>query len=431
MSADLSQRKEVVAIAVLALIASFTLISSPARAREPTIGIPPVMGVPEEIGAAAHARLVNELKKGSVSLATSPSDAFDYVLRGYFNISSGSRLASFLWELNDRSGKRVTSILVKQPLPNIKHDDQLPKNAPEVIDEIARSSAAKLADWLASNALSDAATHEADVPTELSKSETSTSLERTAEYNDRNAERCLELVSRANEPTLARILGAEEARNMLNTFAPSFSVSNVCNRLTNTHAQSHVDCFEMRLPSYMANLKKADSVKLPECTGITPDPKKSDFCLCDNIVNRVDANGQLLPVKFAVGLVPAPSTARLKDFSVLATITLEDDDFRNIEIEVSSDHSHFDLFAVRATNQYIVIRSLDAIYSFDHAVTLAKDLYLPDRFSALAGLKEKKPLKGLKLSVARRIGSGNPLSMPGTVTVFGAKSVESAWDKSK
>ncbi len=116
------------------------------------VTIAPVIGAPDAVAKQLAAQLSSEIERKNVSVAKVPGTPSDYTVRGYIvsaKESAGTKI-SYIWDLTDTQGKRVTRITGEELLANASGTDPWAAVTPNVVGTIAGKTATSIATWLPS-----------------------------------------------------------------------------------------------------------------------------------------------------------------------------------------------------------------------------------------------------------------------------------------
>ncbi len=116
------------------------------------VTIAPVIGAPDAVAKQLAAQLSSEIERKNVTVARVPGTPSDYTVRGYIvsaKESVGTKI-SYIWDLTDTQGKRVTRITGEELLANASGTDPWAAVTPDVVGKIAGKTASSIATWLPS-----------------------------------------------------------------------------------------------------------------------------------------------------------------------------------------------------------------------------------------------------------------------------------------
>ena len=120
-----------------------------AQAAGSKVAIAPVIGAPDLIAKHLKNELGQALAKSSIQVASSPSEAAAYTLRGYVvsaRESAGTKI-SYIWDVTDSTGKRVNRITGEE-IAKGSGSDPWAAMTPSIVQSISTKTASSLAAWL-------------------------------------------------------------------------------------------------------------------------------------------------------------------------------------------------------------------------------------------------------------------------------------------
>jgi len=131
-------------------------LTPPVQSGQPSgrakVAIAPVIGAPDAVAKQLAAQLSTEIERKNVVVAKAPGTPSDYTVRGYIvsaKESAGTKI-SYIWDLTDTQGKRVTRITGEELLANASGTDPWAAVTPNVVGKIAGKTATSIATWLPS-----------------------------------------------------------------------------------------------------------------------------------------------------------------------------------------------------------------------------------------------------------------------------------------
>lgn len=115
----------------------------PAPAYRAKVTIAPVIGAPQDVANQMSAQLASALEARQIAVAKQPGEASDYTLRGYV-VAAKERTntkISFIWDVNDPSGKRVNRVTGEEAVPSGTARDAWAAVTPALVQTIADRTA--------------------------------------------------------------------------------------------------------------------------------------------------------------------------------------------------------------------------------------------------------------------------------------------------
>ena len=116
-------------------------------AKAVSIALSPIVGPPAHVAKKLNAKIIHELKRRNMNVVKAKAG---YKMRGYVVSSaegSSARLA-WIWDLNNRAGRRQTRIKGEKSVYNDKGADPWKGVNDKVLDAIAKDTANQLAGWM-------------------------------------------------------------------------------------------------------------------------------------------------------------------------------------------------------------------------------------------------------------------------------------------
>lgn len=119
------------------------------------IALAPVIGAPDRVGKQIQSQLSAALGQRNIQIVDPANSASStYTLRGYVVSAKEARgtKVSYIWDVTDKSGKRVNRITGEEMAPAINSRDPWTSVTPQITQAIATKTASSLAAWLPSQA---------------------------------------------------------------------------------------------------------------------------------------------------------------------------------------------------------------------------------------------------------------------------------------
>jgi hypothetical protein len=113
------------------------------------VSIAPVIGAPDAVARQLQQDFNAALDKSKISVVPNGESA-QYTLRGYI-VASKDKTAtkvSYIWDINDVSGKRVNRITGEESIPGASPKDPWTAVTPAITQSVAQKSAASFGTWL-------------------------------------------------------------------------------------------------------------------------------------------------------------------------------------------------------------------------------------------------------------------------------------------
>ncbi len=124
--------------------------AAPTAPQGAKIAIAPVIGAPDAVAKQLQAQLTSAIEGQRISVAKSPSETAEYTVRGYVVSARerGRTKVSYIWDVTDRSEKRVNRITGEEVLSGSQSKDPWAAVTPQVVNTISSKTAGSLATWL-------------------------------------------------------------------------------------------------------------------------------------------------------------------------------------------------------------------------------------------------------------------------------------------
>ncbi|HVZ03533.1 hypothetical protein [Hyphomicrobium sp.] len=121
----------------------------PVSTQTAKIQIAPVIGSPDGVAKNLQTELASAMGRNGLTVATSTNATSEYVLRGYIVAARERTKAkiSYIWDLTDRTGKRVHRVTGEEVVPGAGKDPWAALTPP-VAQSIADKTARQIATWL-------------------------------------------------------------------------------------------------------------------------------------------------------------------------------------------------------------------------------------------------------------------------------------------
>jgi hypothetical protein len=137
-------------------VATETIAPQPAQAPPKpqmvaNIGLAPIIGAPEKIGQQLRSQVVESAAKSKIAIVADRDPSADYGMRGYIVAARdrGSIKVSYIWDVTDKSGKRVNRVTGEENVPGASGaKDPWSTVTPAVTQAIADKVAASLGAWV-------------------------------------------------------------------------------------------------------------------------------------------------------------------------------------------------------------------------------------------------------------------------------------------
>jgi len=118
-----------------------------------SIALAPIIGAPEKIGQQLRSQVVDSAGRGKIAVLADRDPSADYSMRGYLVAARdrGAIKVSYIWDVTDKSGKRVNRITGEESVPGAARGKE-PWSAvtPAVTQAVADKVASSLGAWLPS-----------------------------------------------------------------------------------------------------------------------------------------------------------------------------------------------------------------------------------------------------------------------------------------
>ncbi|MEL6746302.1 MAG: hypothetical protein AAFO79_00585, partial [Pseudomonadota bacterium] len=123
-----------------------------------SIAFAPIIGAPEAVSSQLKGSVVAATEQQSVPVLKTASANPDFTVRGYIVASpdtAGTKV-SYIWDVLDKTDKRVHRISGKEVAPGPKQADPWANVKPAIIEGIAQKTATQLASWVPKDATATA-----------------------------------------------------------------------------------------------------------------------------------------------------------------------------------------------------------------------------------------------------------------------------------
>nr|WP_210269958.1 hypothetical protein [Hyphomicrobium methylovorum] len=123
--------------------------ATPVSAQTAKIQIAPVIGSPDTVAHSLQTELASAIGRNGLTVATSANAPSEYTLRGYIVAAREKTKAkiSYIWDVTDRTGKRVHRITGEEIAPGGNKDPWSAVDQ-QVVQRIAEKTAKQLSTWL-------------------------------------------------------------------------------------------------------------------------------------------------------------------------------------------------------------------------------------------------------------------------------------------
>ncbi|RME96758.1 MAG: hypothetical protein D6773_16730, partial [Alphaproteobacteria bacterium] len=140
------------------LTGAFSGASSKKTATAP-VSFAPIIGAPANVSSQLSSQLLEEARKKDIQVITEHGKSAEYTVRGYLAASQdrNANKVAYIWDVTDKSGKRVHRILGEETTPLKPGRDAWSTFDETALRKIASKTAADLAAWLPKQAASPAA----------------------------------------------------------------------------------------------------------------------------------------------------------------------------------------------------------------------------------------------------------------------------------
>lgn len=125
----------------------------------PPVTFAPIIGAPGNVSSELSGQLAEEAKKNEIPVITEKGQPSEYTVRGYLAASKdkNSNKLAYIWDVTDKSGKRVHRILGEETAPAKQGGDAWASFDQAALQKIAAKTAGDLAQWLPKQQPSSAA----------------------------------------------------------------------------------------------------------------------------------------------------------------------------------------------------------------------------------------------------------------------------------
>lgn len=120
------------------------------RAATAPISFAPIIGAPANVSSELSGQLVAQAERQNIPVVTGRGQSADYTVRGYLAASQDqkSNKLAYIWDVTDKSGKRVHRILGEEVTPAKPGRDAWSTFDRAALQKIATKTATDLAAWL-------------------------------------------------------------------------------------------------------------------------------------------------------------------------------------------------------------------------------------------------------------------------------------------
>jgi hypothetical protein len=130
------------------------VFSSKNKDNLPPISFAPIFGAPSQVENQLSGQLVTEAKQKNIPVVTEKGKSATFTVRGYLTASKerNSNKLAYIWDVTDKSGKRVHRILGEESTPAKAGRDAWSTFDSAALQKIAAKTATDLAEWLPTQA---------------------------------------------------------------------------------------------------------------------------------------------------------------------------------------------------------------------------------------------------------------------------------------
>lgn len=123
------------------------------------ISFAPIIGAPSNVSSQLSGQLVSQAQQKKIPVVTEKGKSVDYTVRGYLAASQDqkSNKLAYIWDVTDKSGKRVHRIIGEEVTPTKAGRDAWSTFDKAALQKIATKTANDLAAWLPKQASGQAA----------------------------------------------------------------------------------------------------------------------------------------------------------------------------------------------------------------------------------------------------------------------------------
>ena len=116
------------------------------------VAIAPIIGAPDAVAKQIQQEFTSAVERQRVTVSASREERVDYTLRGYVVAAKdkNSTKVSFIWDVNDATGKRVNRITGEEVVSGGQSKDPWAAVSPAVSQSIAGKAASSFVAWLPS-----------------------------------------------------------------------------------------------------------------------------------------------------------------------------------------------------------------------------------------------------------------------------------------
>lgn len=114
-----------------------------------SIALAPIIGAPDRIGQELRSQVTEAAERSRISIVADRDPSADYGMRGYLVAARdrGGIKVSYIWDVTDKSGKRVNRITGEETVPAAGAKDPWSAVTPQVTQAIADKVASSLGAW--------------------------------------------------------------------------------------------------------------------------------------------------------------------------------------------------------------------------------------------------------------------------------------------
>ena len=135
-------------------VATETIAQPPTAPAKPqmlaSVALAPIIGAPDKIGQQLRSQVTEAAARSKVAIVADRDPSADYGMRGYLVAARdrGSIKVSYIWDVTDKSGKRVNRFTGEENVPGASGaKDPWSAVSPQVTQTIADKVAASLGAW--------------------------------------------------------------------------------------------------------------------------------------------------------------------------------------------------------------------------------------------------------------------------------------------
>lgn len=129
---------------------AFTGTKEASKTSTSPISFAPIIGAPANVSKSLSGQLVSAAQKQKIPVITQKGKSADYTVRGYLAASQDkkSNKLAYIWDVTDKSGKRVHRIIGEESTPAKAGRDAWSTFDQPALQKIASKTATDLAKWL-------------------------------------------------------------------------------------------------------------------------------------------------------------------------------------------------------------------------------------------------------------------------------------------